>query len=570
MNFWVSFKFRLFALLVVPIICIIAISMMLIQDKSSDVNRITRLLQETTNRPTSLVLNADRDLYQMLTAYLGYANAKDKPAAKASFEENAKQATDRIEQAYQVLKEDQLTHLKHPETGQSIQEIIDNFRTSFQPLTEAARAQMNGQKIESASVEPLFEKTRGGLNEFGEILDAYAASQVEELIRENKRDEKWMYALILVIAAVLAFAGYILIRRMMRTMKELLDRMGKVARGDLSISAPSKRNKDEMGLLSESLDTMTANVKGLIENIMSGSKQVAESAFQLASSAQESARASEHVAENIQEVTLGVEGLAAIAEETNKAVREVAAGVNRIAAGTGDISEHFVSTTQETEDGRMIMVTLKNQIQSLIGTSATLSTVIDALNRKSEEIGVVAEEITQFAAQTNLLSLNASIESARAGEHGRGFAVVASEIRKLAAQSMQSAEGITGMIESTQQEIFTASRLMKDTIEEAGKSTKIMDEVQQSFLHIYESVKESSSEILETSAITEELAASSQEISAGMEQSSANAREIFIKTQNVASATEEQLALMQSIASSSEQLKEVVVRLNQSVGHFKL
>jgi methyl-accepting chemotaxis protein len=565
-----SFKFRLIILLFVPLLLMILISALLLQSNLSDVNRITNVLQEATNRPTSLVLNADRDLYQALLAFHTHAAAKDKQASLASFEENVKQANDRVQEAYLILKQHALTELKHPNSGKDIQHIIDQFNTSFTPMVDEAKQSMLAGRNGNDKVDTLFNSTREGLNEFGEILDSYSAEQVEAILLKNERTQATIYIILLIVVLSISGSGYLLIRQMMKTVNEVLGKTLKIAQGDLSMTTKKDHPNHEMGHISQAVDAMIESVRGLIENIMISTTQVAHSIQDLSHSAKESSQAAEHVTESILEVTKGVETLANIAEETNKVVHEMAVGVNRIAEGTTEISERSVHTTQITDEGQEIMLVLKAQVESFIDTTTALSQVIQSLNKKSVEIGMVAENISQFANQTNILSLNASIESARAGEHGRGFAVVASEIRKLATQSLDSAQGITELIQGTQQEIAVASQYMEQTIHEAVKSTKITEEVHQSFQSIYDSIKVNAAQILETSAITEEMAASSEEIAASMDQSTVTAQDIFSRTQNVSSATERQLAMIQSISQATGQLKEVAEKLNLSVGKFQL
>jgi methyl-accepting chemotaxis protein len=569
-NFVQSFKFRLFVLLLAPLLLLMIISALLLRSNSADVNRIASVLQETTNRPTSLVLNADRDLYQALLAYQSYSSSLDKKASYASFEENAKQANDRVQEAYQILKLHGLTDLKHPNSGGSIQQIIDQFNTNFAPMVQEATQSMQADRNEKDKINVLFNNAREGLNEFGEILDSYSAAQIEEIKSKNGQTQAFLSVLLLVVVVLLAGSGYLLIRQMMKTVNNILMKAVKISQGDLGITVQEKYPRNEMGNISQAIDAMTASVRGLIENIMVSSTQVSNSIQALSENAKESAQSAGYVTKSIQEVTGGVESLAHIAEETNKVVHEMAVGVNRIAEGTSEISERSVHTTHLTEEGQQIIHVLKAQVQSYMDMTGSLSQVVQSLSKKSTEIGMVADNISQFANQTNILSLNASIESARAGEHGRGFSVVASEIRKLATQSLQSAQGITELIQDTQQEIAVASQYMQETIQEAGKSNQIMDEVQLSFQSIFDSIKGNSHHILETSAITEEMAASFEEIAASMDQSTVTAHDIFERTQDASAATDQQLSSIQSISHATDQLRTVAEQLNSSVRRFHL
>jgi methyl-accepting chemotaxis protein len=140
------------------------------------------------------------------------------------------------------------------------------------------------------------------------------------------------------------------------------------------------------------------------------------------------------------------------------------------------------------------------------------------------------------------------------------------EIRKLASQSIESAEGINQLIHETRVEIASVSESMNATKHEASTGSTMMQEVNQSFHTIMESV----TQIHETSAITQQISASSEQISATMDHSASSSTNILMKSQGVAAATEEQLAIMQNIAAASEQLRSVVNTLNESVSYFKI
>lgn len=567
MKYFQTMKARLVILLLVPLLIMTGIAVLLIRGNTADTNRLTVLFQETTNRPTSLVLNADRDLYQAWQAFHLYSGAQ----SKQDFDENVTQAKERVLESYAILQAKSLTELSHPASGRSIQEITDQFNANLDLMVNEAAALMSAGKPSTASAEEAFNNTRGGLNEFGEILDAYSSEQAELIRKENEQVQRWIYAGIAVIFLAVAGGGYWLIRNMSHSINEVLVRTDQAARGDFSMAVIANTTKrDELGQISRSLDAMLLSVRGLIENIISSTTQVAATAQLLSVRSEESAQGAAHAAQSIKEVTQGVETLAGIAEETNRAVNEIAAGVNRIAESTADLSERSAEITQSTDIGLAGMEELHSQIKSVIDKAAALSSVIQSLGTKSEQIGQVADNISQFAAQTNVLSLNASIEASRAGEHGRGFAVVANEIRLLAARSMESAEGITSMIQGTLDEIAAATQYMQQTIEEASKSTQVMDNVQKGFVQIHQTVKTNAEQILETSAVTEQMAASSEEISAGMEHSASTAQAIYSQAQSAAQAASEQEAMIQTVASSSKQLQEVAATLDQSVAKFKL
>ena len=110
------------------------------------------------------------------------------------------------------------------------------------------------------------------------------------------------------------------------------------------------------------------------------------------------------------------------------------------------------------------------------------------MNESTKKINTISETISQITEQTNLLSLNASIESARAGEAGKGFAVVAEEIRKLAEQSKNSTEEIKAIIASIQKKSDTAVKAIKSTENVVNEQDLAVGETQKIFSEILKSI----------------------------------------------------------------------------------
>ncbi|OPH56717.1 hypothetical protein BC351_27655 [Paenibacillus ferrarius] len=574
-----SIRVRLILLVLVPSILYLGTSIYLLQQSKSHTEVLASSLYETTDKSTSLILNADRDMYQALTAYQllvsGTLNAEDRTKQLKVLAENIEQTNTRVGQAHDILKAKGLLQVAHTETKATIDQNVDGFHTYFDQWVKEANAVVQSGAagkgvINDAKLTATFEKGREGMNQIGEILDDYAKTSIEEIQSQITKTEQAVYISIALLILVLTISGGIVINTIMRTVKAIMLVTSQVAAGDLRHEAKTKYAKDELGKITESVDTMVLKIKGLIGTIAHNTQFVQDASVELSDSSKESASAAEHVATNIQEMTHDVEVQARSSEETSRAIEEMAIGIQRVAENSSVMADHSSLTSTHATLGNDLLNKLQQQIANMVASVEQLSQTVLSLTRKSDQIGLIASSITTFANQTNLLSLNASIEAARAGEHGKGFNVVANEIRKLAAQSIESADGINQLIHETRVEITSVSESMNATKQEAISGSTMMQEVNQSFHTIMASVTQIVTQIHETSAITEQMSASSEEISATMDQSASSTTQILTKSQNVAAATEQQLAMMQNIAAASEQLRSVVNTLNESVSYFKI
>lgn len=574
-----SIHVRLILLLLIPSLLYLGTSVYLLQINKTTTDELTSSLYETTEKSTSLILNADRDMYQALTAYQllvsGMLTAEEKTAQLKALKDNIDQTNTRVGQAVTILKDKQLLQTAQVEKNVTIEQSAASFQASFDQWVKEANAVVQAGSfgkgvLNEAKLAATFEKGREGLNVIGEILDEHAKHSIVSIEQENNKTAQGVYIGVAVIIVILLGAGGFVIRKIMLTIRRILSITGKVAAGDLRHEPQLTYTQDELGQISESVDDMVAKMKGLIGTIAFNTQFVQDASVELSDSSKESAHAAEYVAANIQEMTQEVEVQARSSEETSRAIEEMAIGIQRVAENSSVMADHSSLTSQHATLGNELLSKLQHQIVNMLNSVEQLSMTVQSLTRKSDEIGQIASSITSFANMTNLLSLNASIEAARAGEHGKGFNVVAQEIRKLATQSIESADGINQLIHETRVEIESVSQSMNATKQEVSAGSQMMQEVNLSFETIMQSVTHIVTQIHETSAITQQMSASSEEISATMDHSAASSSQILTRSQTVAAATEEQLAMMQNIAAASEQLRSVVNTLNESVSYFKI
>jgi methyl-accepting chemotaxis protein len=572
-----SLSTRLLILLLVPLVLFAGTALTLLQRNSETIKSMTKVLYETAYLATTDVMGADRDMYAALSYYLAAksaANSKTKDQAYQQFQAKVGQVNDQMKHSVQIFKQQQLDQQKLSGSDSTFKEIITRVILNFNQWSYQADEYMtkNDYATEDKQVELMakLKKAQEGIGEFNKVLATYTSEHRDQINQDHKKTGIVTYATLIAEWVVVLLFGFLFIRKMSKTVKAVLARTKKVSEGNLQLHAATKYSGDELGQILQSVDAMTGNMRTLIANIVDNTRAVASASEQLSASASESSKSTAFVAQNIQEVTELIEVQSSIALDANKAMEEMAVGLQRIAESTTVIADHSMQTNDQADQGGVLLAKLKEQMSEMTVTIGNLDRCVEVLNDKSKQIGAITDNITSFANQTGILSLNASIEAARAGEHGRGFAVVATEIRKLATGSLESAQVINDLIADTRQEIAGASSLMRTTVEQARQGSGIMEEAAQGFGGITLSIKQVTTQIHDASSITEQLSASSEEVSASMEQSATSARDIAGKAQNVTASTEQQLALVDSIASSSERLRHIVSDLNESVGSFKL
>ncbi|WP_405046371.1 methyl-accepting chemotaxis protein [Pseudomonas putida] len=195
-------------------------------------------------------------------------------------------------------------------------------------------------------------------------------------------------------------------------------------------------------------------------------QQIAGSATQLASAAEELNAVTDESARGLQQQNNEIEQAATAVTEMTSAVEEVA----RNAVSTSEASSE---ASRSTGDGRDLVMETVGAIERMSGDVQATAKLITHLAEQSRDIGKVLDVIRGLADQTNLLALNAAIEAARAGEAGRGFAVVADEVRALAHRTQQSTSEIERMIGSIQGGTEEAVESMRTSTERAESTLNI-------------------------------------------------------------------------------------------------
>ncbi len=263
------------------------------------------------------------------------------------------------------------------------------------------------------------------------------------IITGQAQEIKNMTFTLVILACIIALVvGLIIVSGIQNNMKHISRKLGEVARGDLTIKVTAKSH-DEFRSLAGSATNMIANTKNLVE-------KVNHATGQLEDSAREVERTSGVINKYSQNITRAVSGINEGMSMQSEHARECVSKTDVLSNEIQNVS-HIVERVEKLVDETEGMINQGMEIVQLLGKRAEATTQmtekvgadIESLRKKSEAIHSFVGMITDISEQTNLLSLNASIEAARAGNAGKGFAVVAKEIRKLADESARAAGEIS-------------------------------------------------------------------------------------------------------------------------------
>jgi len=248
----------------------------------------------------------------------------------------------------------------------------------------------------------------------------------------------------------------------------LLDEMGDLADGDLTVSATV--TEDVTGAIADSINYAIEALRSLVTTINEISEQVSTSAQESRATAMHLAEASEHQAEQISTASDTIGQMAT----TISNVSDDATASAEVAGHSVELAGKGAETVHRTING---MDTIREQIQET-------SKRIKRLGESSQEIGDIVELIDDIADQTNILALNAAMQAAMAGEAGRGFAVVADEVQRLAERSSNATKQIEALVKTIQADTNEAVSSMEATTTEVVAGAQLAEDAGQALQEI--------------------------------------------------------------------------------------
>lgn len=285
-------------------------------------------------------------------------------------------------------------------------------------------------------------------------------------------------AIVVLLAIIICF---ILGRRLMRPLVKVSTIIEEIANGDINADfGMVKETNDEIGLIIEKMKELTQSLGNIVGKIRNSSDTMSANSYELNDTSSQTLAANNEISKAVEDVAEGSTGMAASISKINENLLEMSNETKDINESVNEIRNQTVAVQDSSKIMNDKIKSMQNSSQKMDEGISAISKRIETVNTTVDKVSNIVSVIEEISSETNLLSLNASIEAARAGDAGKGFAVVAQEIRVLSDNTNTELENIKQIISSLVEEcrycVQASGIIVEDNAKQKEEIKAVLDE----------------------------------------------------------------------------------------------
>lgn len=389
------------------------------------------------------------------------------------------------------------------------------------------------------------------------VMTSYADNVEEgERLFRHTADEKvsrlWSLQLAFGLAAVLIMTPlFIISQSVTRRLSVLSGITRRIAAGEFGVAVPLNGD-DEVAELGVSFNTMTENLRTMIETESHGRRQLEEVLLAVRETSASLTSAAAEILAGTSQQASGAQEQAAAVTQTVSTVDEVLQTSEQAAQRAKAVAEASQQSVEFGKAGRNAVDQAIGSMGTVKGQVESIAESILSLAEQAQAIGDIISAVSDIAEQTNLLALNAAIEASRAGEHGRGFSVVASEVKALADQAKKATAKVRDILSQIQKATNGAVMATEQGAKSVNETIKVVNQTGDTIRLLAETITQASQAAIQIAALA------GQQVT-GMSQ-------IHQAMRDVNQVTTQSLAATQQTERAAEDLNKLGNKLKELLG----
>ena len=377
---------------------------------------------------------------------------------------------------------------------------------------------------------------------------------------------------VIVVMLICIAVGIKLAGSMSRNIKKSIQMVGRLAEGNLDVWVDDKllKKKDEIGELSRVTITLRDTMRSTIKEITDDAKALLEASQLLGTAADNTNGTMKDVRTAVSQVVDNSQLQAENSQSTSAQMKIMGDNITETSNEAELLSGNAASMQRSSEKASKTLLSLRQINEDVKKIIGEVQEQTNRTNESVKKIQAATTFINSIAEDTGLLSLNASIEAARAGDSGRGFAVVAEQIKNLSEQSNESSKEIEATAEVLRADSEKAVQAMQQMQEIIASQSESMQETQQVVAEVIEEIASSMKSIAQIKESSGRLEGARNEVLQAVEHLSEISAENLDSTKSTYEQTEIVADTFKQVYNSADELKTIADKLVKSIEYFKM